>query len=113
MARIAPDWDVIREPEAVPAAGKLIFPDFLLRHRLDPARAWLVEIVGFWTPDYLSRKLAGLRAARIPNLILCVDEERRAPKQTFLRRPCRPLPEANRRGKTDGSAGGIGWLYVS
>ena len=76
MARIAPDWDVIREPEAVPAAGKLIFPDFLLRHRLDPARAWLVEIVGFWTPDYLSRKLAGLRAARIPNLILCVDEER-------------------------------------
>ena len=76
MARIAPDWDVIREPEAVPAAGKLIFPDFLLRHRLDPARAWLVEIVGFWTPDYLSRKLAGLRAARIPNLIVCVDEER-------------------------------------
>ncbi len=75
MARIARDWDVIREPEAVPAAGKLIFPDFLLRHRLDPARAWLVEIVGFWTPDYLSRKLAGLRAARIPNLILCVDEK--------------------------------------
>lgn len=76
LARIAPDWDVIREPEAVPAGGKLIFPDFLLRHRLDPTRVWLVEIVGFWTPEYLARKLAGLREARIRNLILCIDEER-------------------------------------
>jgi len=81
MARVAPDWDVIREPEAVEAGGKLIFPDFLLRHRLDPTRRWLVEIVGFWTPDYVSRKLAALRAARIPNLVLCIDEERRCSEE--------------------------------
>ena len=76
MARVAPDWDVIREPDAIAAGGKLIFPDFFLRHRIDPARAWFVEIVGFWTPDYIFKKLASLRAARIPNLILCIDEER-------------------------------------
>jgi predicted nuclease of restriction endonuclease-like RecB superfamily len=76
FSREAPDWDVIREPEAVVANGRLIFPDFLIRHRFYPARQWLVEIAGFWTPDYISRKLASLRAAKIPNLILCIDEER-------------------------------------
>ena len=76
MKRLAPDWDVLREPEGFTALGTLIFPDFLLRHRLVPSREWWVEIVGFWTPEYVSRKLATLRAARIPNLILCIDEDR-------------------------------------
>ena len=74
--RLAPDWDVLREPEPVPAGGTLIFPDFALHHRHDAARRWLLEIVGFWTPDYVARKLATYRAARLSNLILCIDEER-------------------------------------
>jgi predicted nuclease of restriction endonuclease-like RecB superfamily len=37
---------------------------------------FLLEIVGFWTREYLERKLASLRTAAIPNLILCIDEER-------------------------------------
>ena len=37
---------------------------------------WLLEIVGFWTPDYVARKLALYRSARLSNLILCIDEER-------------------------------------
>jgi hypothetical protein len=77
MKRVAPDWDVLREPEALDACGTLIFPDFLLRHRLHPFRQWWVEIVGFWTPEYVTRKLAAFRAARTPNLILCIDEDRR------------------------------------
>jgi uncharacterized protein len=81
MARLAPDWDVLREPEAVPALGTLIFPDFLLRHRLDPRRRFLVEIVGFWTHEYVSRKLEALRAARIENLILVIDEARRCSEE--------------------------------
>jgi len=74
--RLAPCWDVIREPEPISAGGPLIFPDFALRHRLDPARQWFLEIAGFWTPDYVARKLALYRRARLPNLILCVDERR-------------------------------------
>ncbi len=73
---IAPDWDIVREPQAVASGASLLFPDFLLQHRLDPSRRWLLEIVGFWTPDYLARKMAAYRAARIPNLIFCVDELR-------------------------------------
>ncbi|MGH7319937.1 MAG: DUF790 family protein, partial [Candidatus Rokuibacteriota bacterium] len=33
-------------------------------------------IVGFWTPDYVARKLASYRSARLSNLILCIDESR-------------------------------------
>ena len=73
--RVAPDWDVIREPEAVQAGGTLIFPDFALRHRAD-GRRWLVEIVGFWTRDYVERKLALLRVAGLQDLVLCIDESR-------------------------------------
>jgi predicted nuclease of restriction endonuclease-like RecB superfamily len=73
----APDWDLVREPEPVPAGGTLIFPDFLMRHRLHPGREHLIEIVGFWTSDYIQKKLDRLRAAGIRNLILAIDEERR------------------------------------
>lgn len=72
--KLAPDWDIIREPEPIAAGGTLIFPDFLLRHRRDPERCFMLEIVGFWTPEYLAKKFERLCTARITNLILCVDE---------------------------------------
>jgi len=74
--RAAPDWDLLREPEPIPAGRTLIFPDFLLRHRLCPQRRFFIEILGFWSADYFARKLALLREAGIRNLILCVDETR-------------------------------------
>ena len=73
FARIALDWDVIREPEGVAVGTGWIFPDFLLRHRR-LEKGFLVEIVGFWTAEYLENKLAKLRAAGLQNLIVCVDE---------------------------------------
>ncbi|MCO5168488.1 MAG: DUF790 family protein [Planctomycetes bacterium] len=76
LARLAPDWDVVREPEPVAAGDGLIFPDLALVHRLDPRRQALIEVVGFWTPDYLARKLDQLRRAGLPGLILCVDASR-------------------------------------
>jgi predicted nuclease of restriction endonuclease-like RecB superfamily len=75
FGRIATEWDLVREPEPIQAGEVLIFPDFVLRHRGD-GRRWFVEIVGFWTRDYVERKLALLRAARLRNLILCIDETR-------------------------------------
>lgn len=72
----APDWDLVREPEPVEADGTLIFPDFALWRRDQPQRRWLLEIVGFWTPEYLRHKLSRLRAARLSNLIVCIDAER-------------------------------------
>ncbi|HUG36852.1 MAG TPA: DUF790 family protein [Candidatus Limnocylindrales bacterium] len=74
--KLAPDWDVVREPEPIAADGTLIFPDFALQCRANPARRWLLEIIGFWTPEYVARKLARYRSARLSDLILCIDEDR-------------------------------------
>jgi len=77
FAKAAPDWDLVREPEPVTAAGAIIFPDFSLCHRLMPERKFLLEIMGFWSPEYVQRKLALLRQADIRRLILCLDEDRK------------------------------------
>jgi hypothetical protein len=76
FARAAPGWEVIREPRPVAAGEGLIFPDFALVPRGRPDQAWLLEIVGYWTPEYLARKVAALRAAQLDRLVLCVDSDR-------------------------------------
>ena len=73
FTRAAPEWELLREPEPVPVDGTLIFPDFALIHRGDPDRRWLLEIIGFWTSDYVEQKLGRLCRAGIGNLLLCID----------------------------------------
>ena len=54
----------------------LIFPDFQLKNRKDPTQTWFIEIIGFWTPEYLFNKLRKLNEARIANIILCIDSSK-------------------------------------
>ncbi len=84
--KLGTEWDLIREAEPVAVGNGLIFPDFCIQHRRDPRRKWLLEIIGFWTPEYLSRKLEKLERAGIANLILCVDEKLGCGENAFLRR---------------------------
>lgn len=63
-------WSLRREKTPLSCAGELFLPDFTLRHQ--DGREALVEIVGFWTPEYLETKLRKLRAAGPNNLILVV-----------------------------------------
>lgn len=76
FARLARDWAIVREPEPIDAGGHLYFPDFAVHPLLDSGRRWFVEIVGFWTPEYLAKKLERLRCARVSNLVLCIDADR-------------------------------------
>jgi predicted nuclease of restriction endonuclease-like RecB superfamily len=63
-------WTLARE-DSPRAAGELLFlPDFTARHQ--DGREALIEIVGFWTPEYLAEKVRKLRAARLDNLVLVV-----------------------------------------
>jgi hypothetical protein len=73
FARANLDWDLVREPEPVEAGGVLVFPDFAVVHRRDTLKRFLLEIVGFWTPDYLREKLGRLRAMPRMPLVLCID----------------------------------------
>lgn len=71
--KAAKGWDLIREPKAIESDDTLIFPDFLIRERSNPNNEWLLEIVGFWIPDYLRKKMVQLRKVKLQNFILCVD----------------------------------------
>lgn len=75
FGKLALEWDVVREPVPIVVGDALTFPDFELRHRTTGQR-WLLEIVGYWTPEYLTRKLATLQQMQCHRLIVCIDEER-------------------------------------
>lgn len=51
-------WKIVREPDPLAAGGKAMIPDFVLERF---GRRVYLEIVGFWTPDYVQRKAAKLR----------------------------------------------------
>lgn len=66
-------WLLTREDEVILLGDTVMIPDFAFTHKKDGRRA-LVEIVGFWHPDYLARKVAKARAADRSDLILLVYE---------------------------------------
>lgn len=63
-------WTLRREDAPLTAGGELFLPDFTLRHR--DGREALVELLGFWTPDYLETKARKIAASGIENLVLVV-----------------------------------------
>lgn len=73
--KLAPEWEAVREPQPFAVDGSMVFPDFELRHRASGER-WLLEIVGYWTAEYIERKLAALRSAQIDKLLVCIDDAR-------------------------------------
>jgi hypothetical protein len=52
-------WSLVREGEVLYHGQKVFVPDFMLRHA--DGRTVLLEIVGFWTPEYLQAKVETLR----------------------------------------------------
>ena len=63
-------WELKREPEPVTADKHVIIPDFSLEKA--GIKIYL-EIVGFWTEDYLHRKIKKLKQVK-PKMLLLVNE---------------------------------------
>jgi predicted nuclease of restriction endonuclease-like RecB superfamily len=72
VRRLGSPWTLVREADAITIGSRAFFPDFTLRH--ESGFAALVEVVGFYTPEYLRAKLSALRGAASRPLIVCVDE---------------------------------------
>ncbi|TDE85042.1 DUF790 family protein [Deinococcus sp. S9] len=64
-------WTLEREVDLVPVPGGVILPDFRLVHG---ERSVLVEIVGYWRPEYLRKKFDLLRKTGRRDVIVCVSE---------------------------------------
>ncbi|MDX1521736.1 MAG: DUF790 family protein, partial [Anaerolineae bacterium] len=75
-------WELVREDELILVGDTVMIPDFSLTHRKDGRRA-LLEIVGFWQPHYLQRKLRKVREANRQDLILLVYESANVAEGTF------------------------------
>ncbi|WP_049919730.1 DUF790 family protein [Haloarcula vallismortis] len=87
------DWDLLREPEPLAAGEHVVIPDFAFEWRPGadtgvrdtggeepdgtdgdaPFRVFF-EIMGFWTPEYVEKKLARLDALEDVEMLVAVDE---------------------------------------
>jgi uncharacterized protein len=70
-------WRLQREATVLETAGALIVPDFVFRHA--DGTEVVLELVGYWTPEYIEEKFRKLTSVRGPNLIVAV------PKRLALR----------------------------
>ncbi|RKD95096.1 DUF790 family protein [Halopiger aswanensis] len=85
------DWRLVREPEPLATGTRVMIPDFAFEYdhgvpdvdavdsgagsasRDRDFRVYL-EIMGFWTPDYVKKKLAQLEGLEDVDLLVAVDE---------------------------------------
>ena len=65
-------WQLEREVDLIPIPGSVMIPDFRLVH--PDGQVYLLEIVGYWRPDYLRKKFAQVGKSDCQNLILAISQ---------------------------------------
>ncbi|MBE9032329.1 DUF790 family protein [filamentous cyanobacterium LEGE 11480] len=66
------EWKLEREVDLVPIPGSVMIPDFRVVH--PDGRTLLLEIVGYWRPEYLKKKFAQVMKSDRDDIILAVSE---------------------------------------
>ncbi|NET10734.1 MAG: DUF790 family protein [Symploca sp. SIO2B6] len=66
------EWKLEREVDLIPIPGSVMIPDFRLVH--PDGRVYLLEIVGYWRPEYLRKKFYQVRQSERDDLILAISE---------------------------------------
>ena len=67
------DWSLVREPAPLEAGGRVMIPDFAFEYEHADFRVFF-EIMGFWTPEYVAKKLTQLDAVEGVEMLVAVDE---------------------------------------
>ena len=67
------DWALVREPEPLAAGEHVVIPDFAFDYRHAEFRVFF-EVMGFWTPEYVEKKLSRFRDLEDVRLLVAVDE---------------------------------------
>ena len=60
------------EVNLIPLPGSVMIPDFRLVHT--DGRVFILEIIGYWRPEYLQKKFSQIKRANCDNLILAISE---------------------------------------
>jgi uncharacterized protein len=80
LVRIARDVVVTPRPPPIVVGASLVCPDAVLQLA---GRAMHVELIGFWTIDFLTNKLELYQRAAIDDVVFCVDESRGCTKDVL------------------------------
>ncbi len=67
------DWELVREPEPLAAGAHVVIPDFAFDYKYADFRVFF-EIMGFWTPEYVAKKLDRLADLDAVEMLVAVDE---------------------------------------
>lgn len=74
-----PEWEIQREPTFIKAGNYVIIPDFgFYRYGLEI----YMEVVGFWTPSYLKKKISKFKQANV-KIIAAVNTNLKCSKKDF------------------------------
>ena len=76
-------WLLSRESDILLLGDTVMIPDFVLTDERDEQRKVLVELVGFWHPEYLRRKVEKVREAQCTHLLLLVSAHLNLTDQSF------------------------------
>jgi predicted nuclease of restriction endonuclease-like RecB superfamily len=66
-------WELVREPDALAAGEHVVVPDFAFDWHHGEFRVYF-EIMGFWTPEYVEKKLSRLADVDAVEMLVAVDE---------------------------------------
>ena len=67
------DWRVVREPEPLATGTRVMIPDFAFEYAHADFRVYF-EIMGYWTPEYVEKKLEQLADLEDVDMLVAVDE---------------------------------------
>jgi predicted nuclease of restriction endonuclease-like RecB superfamily len=76
-------WRMSRESDVLLLGDTVMVPDFLLVDTQDESRRILIELVGYWHPNYLRRKVEKVRAANCSHLLLLVYDGLKITSEAF------------------------------
>lgn len=85
FAKAKTAWQLERESEVVNLKETVMIPDFTFRH--PDGRTALLEIMGYWRPEYLRRKLEKLRQAQRRDLLVAVSSNLNVSEDDFKNVP--------------------------
>ena len=74
-------WKIAREGAVLDLKGAVLIPDFIFTH--PDGRVAHLEIVGFWTPEYLQKKLDKLNSVKESNVVMAVPKNLNCSSQEF------------------------------
>ncbi|WP_034336768.1 DUF790 family protein [Deinococcus misasensis] len=71
-AKAKTEWVLEKEVDLLPVPGSVMIPDFRITH--PDGRSFVLEVIGYWRPEYLKRKFQQLKKVDCENLIIAISE---------------------------------------